>query len=92
MFGVLPIVFSGDGIVRGRLRELAITVVAALPLALVIGRRLLARLRRPRVARGIWARTIATVAVTLGYHFGLFMSPRARQQFGSVAVADGVWA
>ena len=34
MFGVLPIMFARDRIVRHRLRELAITVVVALPLAL----------------------------------------------------------
>ena len=44
-------------------------VVFLLPLALVIGRGLLARLRRSRVAREIPARTIATIEVTLGYHF-----------------------
>jgi hypothetical protein len=53
---------------------------------------LLARLRGPGVARDIRARMIATVIVTLGYHLGHFMSPRARPTFGPIATAYGVWA
>ena len=67
-------------------------IVFPLPLALVIGRDLLARLRRSCVAGDIRARTMATVGVTLGYHFRHFVSPRARSTFGPVAAADGVWA
>jgi hypothetical protein len=39
---------------------------------------LLAGLCRPRVAPGIGTRTIAAVGITLGYHFGQFLSPRVR--------------
>ena len=93
MLGVLPVVFASDAIVAvGRLREVTIVIVFSLPLALVIGRGLLARLRGPGVARDIRARMIATVIVTLGYHLGHFMSPRARPTLGPVAAADWVWA
>jgi hypothetical protein len=48
MLGVLPVVFASDAIVAiGRLREVTIMIVFPLPLALVIGRGLLARLRGP---------------------------------------------
>jgi len=93
MLGVLPVVFASDSIVAvGRLREVTIMIVFPLPLALTIGRGLLARLRWLCVARDIRARTIATAIVTLGYHLGHFMSPRARPTFGPAAAADGVWA
>jgi hypothetical protein len=70
VFGVLPIVFAGDGIdVVGRPCEGAIIVVFPLPLALIIGRGLLAGLCRSCVARDVRARTIAAVRVTLRYHF-----------------------
>ena len=73
MLGVLPVVFASDAIVAvDRLREVTIMIVFPLPLALVIGRGLLACLRGPGVARDIRARMIATVIVTVGYHFGTF--------------------
>jgi hypothetical protein len=93
VFGVLPMAFTGDGIVTvGRLGEGAILVVFPLPLALAVGRGLLAGLRRSCVAHDIGARTIAAVGVILGYHFGHFASPRARSIFGPGTAADGVWA
>lgn len=54
----------------GCLRQIAIMVVFSLPLALVIGGGLEARLWGSYVARGIRARTIATVGVRLRHHFG----------------------
>ena len=103
MFGVLPMAFTGDGIVvAGRLCEVAVMVVFPLPLALVVGalvvgalvvgRGVLAGLRRPCVAPAIVARTIAAAGVTLRYHFGQFLSPRVRSLSGPGAAADGVGA
>jgi hypothetical protein len=58
----------------------------------VIGGRLLDYLCRSCVARDIRVRTIATVEVTLVYHFGQLVCSPAPLTFGSVAAADAVWA
>ena len=63
-------------------------VVFPLPLALVIGRGLLARLHRSCVAHDIGARTIATVGVRLGYHFEHFQSPRTRSKFDHITAEE----
>ncbi len=93
MFGMLPVLFAGDGIAASiGLRELAIMVVVALPL--VLGRPVfrLTGLRRPLGLPGSRMRTVAGIIVGLGYHLGHFKNPRARQHFSPVALADGVWA